>query len=255
MDVQAYARTDLGPVRDNNEDALLVDTASGIFIVADGMGGHQHGEVASAIAVDVIHRVMKGGMQDPDETRLVRDEIPLDDSDEMRERLRYAMNQASVSIRQAAREEYVGSDMGTTAVVLVVEHEQVHVAHVGDSRAYLFRNGKMQRLTRDHTVVQQEVDAGRLTPELAKLVPHKNLLTQSVGFHGPVEPDTSTRMMLEGDIFVLCTDGVNDVLDDYVMADIAIRTPPDLLADTLVEESIASGATDNVTVVCVVVEG
>ena len=138
-----------------------------------------------------LHQVLLGS-QDPDETRLVRDVDVLDTSDIMRERLRYAMNQASVQIRRLSESRPETRGMGTTVVVLVVDGTQAHLAHVGDSRAYLFRRGKLQLLTRDHTVVRQEIDAGRLTPDLARLLPHRNILTQSVGFHGPVEPDSST---------------------------------------------------------------
>ena len=143
--------------------------------------------------------------------------------------------------------------MGTTVVVLVVQEEQAHLAHVGDSRAYLYRNGRLQRLTRDHTVVQQEIDAGRLTPELARLVPHKNILTQSVGFHGPVEPDTSTRVMVPGDTFILCSDGLTDALDDHAISRVAGAYPHDMLADALVEEALAAGGDDNITVLTVYV--
>lgn len=255
MDLEAYARTDPGPVRENNEDALLVDLDQGIFLVADGMGGHAYGEVASATAVEVVHRVLVQESADPDETRLMRDVDVADESDRLRERLRYAMNQGSIAIRHRAREMEGADDMGTTVVVLVVEQERAHIAHVGDSRAYLLRHDRLQRLTRDHTVVQQEIDAGRLTPELARLVPHKNILTQSIGFHGPVEPDTSTRVIVPGDTFILCSDGLNDALDDEAITRIASKTPPDMMADALVESALQAGAEDNVTVLCVHVVG
>ena len=144
--------------------------------------------------------------------------------------------------------------MGTTVVVLVVEGEHAHVAHVGDSRAYLYRGGRLLRLTRDHTVVQQEIDAGRLTPELARLVPHKHILTQSVGFHGPVEPDTTTRILEPGDLFILCSDGMTDPLDDPTIAKLVEATPFDMLADTLAREALAAGGEDNVTVLVVGVQ-
>lgn len=250
MQIEAYARTDCGPVRDNNEDALLLDIDNGIFIVADGMGGHAAGEVASWMAVETVHQVMMG-LHDPDETRLVRDVDSGDPADIMRERLRYAMNQASIQIRRTSDARPETRGMGTTVVMLVLDGDQAHLAHVGDSRAYLFRDDRIVRLTRDHTVVQQEIDAGRLTPELARVLPHRNFLTQSVGFHGTVEPDTSTRVLSAGDLFVLCSDGLTDPLDDNAIADLIRGTPPDALADTLAERAIAGGGEDNVTVVVV----
>jgi len=250
--VEAFGRTDCGPVRENNEDALMLDPEAGVFVVADGMGGHAAGEVASSMAVRVLHETLAGAV-DPDETRLVRDVSASDPSDIMRERLRYALNQASVQIRRAADARPELRGMGTTAVVLVIDGERAHLAHVGDSRAYLFRGGQLERLTRDHSVVQNEIDQGRLTPEQARRLPHRNILYQSVGFHGPVEPDTTTRPLQPGDLFVLCTDGLTDVLDDASL-EALLRQRADArddLADVLVEAALDSGAEDNVTVVCV----
>ena len=250
MELEAYGHTDVGPVRASNEDSLLIDMDVGVFVVADGMGGHAAGEVASAMATETVHETLVGA-PDPDETRLVRDHESEDPADVLRERLRYAMNQASIRIRKESEARPETRGMGTTLVVLVIDGEQAHLAHVGDSRAYLFRDGKIIRLTRDHTVVQQEIDAGRLTPELARLLPHKHILTQSIGFHGPVEPDTTTRLVKPGDVFILCSDGLTDPLDDDQIANIADGTPVDQLAPLLVEEAIKNGTEDNVTVVVV----
>ena len=251
MYLEAYARTDLGPVRENNEDSMLVDIENQVFIVADGMGGHAAGEVASALAVEVLHRILVGQEEDPDQTRLVRHDDYMERSDELRELLRYGMNQASIHIRQHMDSHPETRGMGTTAVVLVFEKDRAHIAHVGDSRAYLCRNGRLLQLTRDHTVVQQEIDAGRLTPDLAKLVPHKHILTQSVGFHGPVEPDTSTRVLMEDDVFILCSDGLTDVMGEEDIVGVIAANPPDMVADALVETAIAKGTEDNVTVLAV----
>ncbi len=229
MRLEGYGRTDCGPVRDNNEDAFLVDVDNGIFVVADGMGGHAAGEVASWMAVEVVHRVLMG-LGDPDETMLVRDFGTGDASDIMRERLRYS-----------------------TLVMAVFDGDQAHLAHVGDSRAYLWRDGRLTRLTRDHTVVQQEIDAGRLTPELARYVPHRHFLTQSVGYQGSVEPDCATRVVAPGDVFMLCTDGLTDALDDGEIGEVLATgsSAPDAQADALLEAALAAGAEDNVTVVVV----
>ena len=248
MRLEAYAATDVGPVRDNNEDAWFIDIDGGLFVVADGMGGHAAGEVASAIAVDTIRQILLDE-GDPDETVLA---THVDDpADAMRERLRYAMNQSSVAIRREVDSQPSYAGMGTTLVVCVVDGETAHVAHVGDSRCYLYREGRLARLTRDHTVVQQEVDAGRLTPELARIVPHKNILTKSVGFHGPVDPDTSTRHVEAGDLFVLCSDGLTDPLEDKEIESLCGRTHIEDLAQTLLDEALRRGGDDNVTVVVV----
>lgn len=248
MRLEAYARTDTGPVRENNEDNFLVDQDSGLFVVADGMGGHAAGEVAARVAVETIRELLEGE-SDPNETQL--DRSVQDPADALRERLRYAMNQASARIRKEAQAHPQYAGMGTTVCVLLVEADQAHLAHVGDSRIYLMRDGHIQRLTRDHTVVQQEIDAGRLTPEMARQVPHRNYLTQSVGYHGPVEPDTSTRPLQPGDVFIICSDGLTDPLEDQSIATICARTDLADLADTLVDEALKAGGEDNVTVVVV----
>ncbi|MEL6349218.1 MAG: PP2C family serine/threonine-protein phosphatase [Myxococcota bacterium] len=252
MLLEAFARTDPGPVRENNEDSLLVDVETGLFMVADGMGGHASGEVASAIAVQTVQDVLLNAV-DPDETRLDRE--ALDENDAIRERLRYAMNQASVRIRKVALDNPIHAGMGTTLTVLLIEDGTAHFGHVGDSRLYLYREGRIKRLTRDHTVVQQEIDAGRLTPELARIVPHKNILTQSVGYHGPVEPDTSTRPVEPGDLFLLCSDGLTDPLDDTQLSEICAGTAFEDLAEELVQQALNHGTEDNVTVLVVRVEG
>ncbi len=248
MRLEAFAWTDPGPVRENNEDTFLVDEESGLFVVADGMGGHAAGEVASRLATDTLQELLQG-TDDPDETRLER--TVQDEGDVLRERLRYAMNQASARIRREAQLRPAYAGMGTTVCVLLIESDQAHVAHVGDSRIYLYRDGNLSRLTRDHTVVQQEIDAGRLTPELARQVAHRNYLTQSVGYHGPVEPDTATRALQTGDLFVLCSDGMTDPLEDRRIAEICATAYPSDLAETLVREALAAGGEDNITVITV----
>lgn len=246
MQLEAVARTDPGPVRDRNEDYFSVDVEAGLFLVADGMGGHASGEVASAIAVETVREILLNG-DDPEETDL--DLKVVDPQEEIRERLRYSMNQASLRIRKVARENPAHRGMGTTLAVLLVEGDVAHLGHVGDSRIYLFRDGRLTRLTRDHTVVQQEIDAGRLTPELARVVHFKNVLTQSIGYHGPVEPDTSTRPLRQGDTFVICSDGLTDPLDDEQIGDVCGSCRPEDLADELVRHALERGGDDNVTVV------
>ena len=246
MQIDGYAASETGPVREHNEDSWLVDVDGGLFVVADGMGGHAAGEVASRIAVDTVAEVMLG-MQDPEETRLLT-EVE-DPGDMLRERLRYAMNQAALNIRRAVDENPTYMGMGTTLVMVIIEEDHAHLAHVGDSRAYLIRDSRIQRLTRDHTVVQQEVDAGRLTPELARIVPHKNILTKSVGTQGPVDPDTSTRMLESGDLIVLCSDGLNDAMEDHEIEATCAHLRQRTSLEALVKQAIEQGSEDNVTVV------
>ena len=247
MIFEAFARTDVGPVRENNEDNMLLMHEEGLFIVADGMGGHAAGEIASEIAVATVKEVLLEE-HDPDETRLNR---PLDEEESIRERLRYAMNQASIRVRQEARINAAYRGMGTTLTVLLLEEDIAHFSHVGDSRLYLYRGGNLRRLTRDHTVVQNEIDAGRISPELARIMPNKNVLTQSIGSHVTIDPDTATRHVEEEDIFMLCSDGLTDPLDDKALSEIFEKTPFADLADELVQQAIDNGTEDNVTVIVV----
>jgi len=248
MQFDGFVVSETGPVREHNEDSWLMDVDEGLFVVADGMGGHAAGEVASRLAVEAVRDVMLEG-EDPDETRLLMD--VMDPTDFLRERLRYAMNQASLRIRREVEVNPSYAGMGTTLVVLLIEDDTAHLAHVGDSRAYLYRDGRIQLLTRDHTLVQQEVDAGRLTPELARVVPHKNILTRSVGYHGSVEPDVSSRTLESGDVLILCSDGMTDSLDDSRIEEICGETHPEELSQKLADCAIAEGSTDNVTVAIV----
>ena len=251
MSIEVFARTDPGPVRENNEDSFLVEAATGLFAVADGMGGHAAGEVASQIAVETIKEIILES-DDPDETRVAR---PILDGEELlRERLRYAMNQASIRIREKANMVPRYKGMGTTLTVLLIEDDVAHFSHVGDSRLYLYRDGVLRRLTRDHTVVQNEIDAGRLTPELARRVPHRNILTQSVGINSTVDPDTSTRPVDPGDMFLLCSDGLTDPLSDADLEALCGQHPPDELAEVLVQQAIENETVDNVTVIVVLVK-
>ena len=248
MRFEAFAHTDPGPVRENNEDNLLVDQEMGLFIVADGMGGHAAGEVASKIAVQTVRSVILEA-HDPDETRLNRDII--DEEESIRERLRYAMNQACVRIRQEAFDNPVHRGMGTTLTILLIEDGIAHFSHVGDSRLYLFRNNRIRRLTRDHTVVQKEIDAGRLTPKLARLAPSRDVLTQSIGSQGAIEPVTSTRPVETQDIFVLCTDGLTDHISDEQIETLCRNHPVEELPFILVDTAIEAGSKDNTTVLIV----
>ena len=250
MRIEAWGRSECGEVRDNNEDAWLADAHARVFVVADGMGGHAAGEIASEMAVRCLHDILSGE-EDPDETHLMAD-VGLADPDAiMQERLRYAMNQASVRIQRIANARPETRGMGTTAVVAVVDSGRIHLAHVGDSRAYRVRDGVAARMTRDHTVVQDEIDAGRLTPQMARLMPQRGVLTRSVGFHGRVEPDVASHALEPGDLWVLCSDGVTDVMDDGDLGPIVASAGPEHAADALVREALARDTQDNSTVVVV----
>ena len=248
MHFEAFGHSVIGNISTDNEDHFLVDPDHGLFIVADGVSTTPAGELASQMAVETVQKVLLDS-EDPDETRLSRD--IMDEEESLRERLRYAMGQACAILRQYGElhREYRG--MSTTLTILMVEDDIAHFSHVGDSRLYLFRNGRIRRLTRDHTVVQKEVDAGRLSVELAKIAPSRHVLTQSIGSQGAIEPVTSTRPVEEEDVFVLCTDGLTDVLEDGQIESLMQEHPVEELPYILVDAAIEAGGQDNISVIVV----
>jgi protein phosphatase len=248
MLIEAFGHSSVGSSYEQNEDHFLVDSDNGLFIVADGVGSINPGESISQLAVETAQKVLLE-FEDPDETRLSRD--IMDEEESLRERLRYAMGQSCSTIRQYSQLHRQYRGMSTTLTILLMEDQIAHFSHVGDSRLYLYRNENMRRLTRDHTVVQKEIDAGRLSPKLARTAPSRDVLTQSIGSQGAIEPVTSTRPIEPNDIFVMCTDGLTDHLSDNQIEEICRSNPAEELAFMLVDAAIAAGSTDNTTVLIV----
>ena len=246
MYIEAFGHSIVGADRTVNHDYFVVDTENALFVVADGSHGHPKGNVASQKAVETIQGVVLNAI-DPDETRLSRD--IMDEEESLRERLRYAMGQACTKIRNYSDMVIDCKGMETTVTMVIIEDSIAHFSHVGDSRLYLYRDQKLRRLTRDHTVVQKEIDAGRLTPELAKMAPSRDVLTQSIGAQGAIEPVTSIRPVDAGDILLLCTDGLTDVLDDTQIAKVMLENPVEELPFVLADSATAANAVDNITVV------
>lgn len=252
MHVEAFGHSVIGTNKTANHDFFLVDPENSLFVVADGSSSHSAGNVASQKAVETIQRVVLEAM-DPDETRLSRD--IMDEEESLRERLRYAMGQACTKIRNHSDMVPECRGMETTLTMVLIEESIAHFSHVGDSRLYLYRDGNLRRLTRDHTVVQKEIDAGRLTPELAKLAPSRDVLTQSIAAQGAIEPVTSTRPIEDGDVLLLCTDGLTDSVDDAEIRETIKDNPVEELPFALVDMAIAAGSEDNITVVAMHIIG
>lgn len=232
--------TDQGRVRARNEDALLQRPERGLFAVADGMGGHAAGDVASRIAVDVIdERLLAAGPE------LSGDAIA------------GAIRAAHDAVLRAGRAEAELAGMGTTLTVLAVAPDGAcRVGHVGDSRAYRFRDGALEQITRDQTWVQAQVDAGRLTPEQARVHPFAAMITSALGIDAsPLDVQVHEPDARPGDVFLLCSDGLTGPLRDDEIAAILTRHPaPDDAARTLVEAANEAGGPDNITVALVRLE-
>jgi len=237
---EAAGATDVGRLRRSNEDDLLVDADRGIFLVADGMGGHAAGEVASDLVARTVGALLAS--RPPEES--------------WPEALRRAVLRAHDAIVECCRDDPRTRGMGTTLTCCVLEPSgRCAVAHIGDSRLYRLRAGALEQLTRDHTWVQQEVDTGRLSPAEARRHPLSHILTRVLS--DDLEPDADyPELQVEpGDLLLLCTDGLYNMLTDGVLLDLLDRPdPPPVLVRRLVDAANAAGGADNVTVVVVRVE-
>ncbi len=250
MEIIARGRTDIRLVRTNNEDSFYIDDKAGILAVADGMGGHASGEIASKLAVDVIRDYFKafhGGRAAPvgkfDE-----------EYSEMSKAIGSAVRLANQAIHEAARSNAGWQGMGTTVAAVVINRNRLSIAHVGDSRVYLVRAGDIEQLTDDHSVVYEQVKQELLTREEAQISEMKNLLTRALGVASDVEVDVSELTLSAGDILVLCTDGLSSMVSDDDILSLAVSMKdPAPVCDRLVELANKHGGKDNVTAIVVYV--
>ena len=245
--LQFAAASDTGRVRAHNEDAYAISAEFGLAIVADGMGGYNAGEVASNIATSLLKEAI--------EQRLRRDRSLLQlPAARMQQLLLEDIRHASASIYAAACLEPAHRGMGTT-LVLAMAHPgnpgQLLLAHVGDSRAYCLRQGQLLSWTRDHSLLQQQIDAGLITPEQARVSRQRKLLTRGMGVDADVEPEQAVQTVYPGDLIMLCSDGLTDELPDEVLREVLLHCGSDLqqACDDLVAGANARGGGDNITVV------
>lgn len=224
------ARSDVGSVREHNEDSYLVKTP--LFVVADGMGGHEAGEVASRIAVTTM------------EAHAPKSTSP--------EALANAVLKANEAVLRGAKDGTGKPGMGTTLTAAFVFEGEATIAQVGDSRAYLLHDGKLQRITRDHSLVADLIEQGRLTEAEARFHPQRSVITRALGSDPNMQPDLYTLHVEEGDRLVLCSDGLCSMIaDDEIEAILLDNPAPAQACDALVEEAIIAGGLDNVTVIVI----
>ena len=248
--IKSWARTDVGHKRKHNEDAFLVDKDLGLYAVADGMGGRAAGEVASAQAVKSIRDALAEG-------KPILEAFTKSPTVESREQIASLMERA---IHKACADIYAiaGSDlgkrgMGTTVVALLAAGRKAVVGHVGDSRVYLYRNGRAHQLTEDHTIIQEQLKRGLITKEQVPTADNKNVITRAVGIQPSVAVDTLVTDLLPGDLFVLCSDGLHGYLQDDELPQL-LAQERDKLPDLLVDLALQRGGKDNVTAVCLSIE-
>ena len=228
------SRTDIGCLRDHNEDSLVV--APPLFAVADGMGGHAAGEIASEIAVNVL---AERAPEHPDGEALAR-----------------AVEDANREVIRASRDGRGREGMGTTMTAAMLEGERLVIAQVGDSRAYLLHQGKLQQLTRDHSLMADMIEAGQLTPEEARCHPQRSVITRALGSDTRLHPDIYEINVETGDRLLICSDGLSGMVRDADIERTLCRIQdPQRCAAQLVNEAIAAGGHDNVTVIVADVTG
>ena len=238
MRARAFGLSDVGRRRETNEDAFLVEPGYDLYVVADGMGGYAAGEVASRIAVDSLKESLAGPRNGGTAVRL-----------------QDAVQEANVKIcdSQAEANQH---QMGTTLVAMLVEDERVIIGHVGDSRAYLFRDGGLRRLTSDHSWVNEQVKLGLLSDEAAQRHPMRNIVTRALGSRTEVAAEVREEGVRPGDVFLLCSDGLNTMLADQEIEGVLARLgrDPEKACRELVSRANDRGGEDNTTVVVVTVE-
>ena len=255
MLIRASGITDVGLKREGNEDCFSTDDTLGLYVVADGMGGHLAGEVASKVAVELINKSFRHWM----ESGLDEEEVFGIPDQTLTKRGNYILG----SIRLANRvvhemaemhDEYHG--MGTTIAVLAVFQGQIIAANVGDSRIYMLRNGHLERLSKDHTIVSEQVEMGIMDPKDAETSPLKHVLTKNLGSAEFVTAEVFEFEPADGDRFLLCTDGLTDLVnDEEILQMIQAEESPEVFCRNCVDEALKRGGHDNTTVVSVFLSG
>ncbi len=238
LTLECAACTDIGLVRSRNEDSLWSDAERGWLLLADGMGGHSSGDLAAALAVhyvlnNLLVAVEKNGKK-TDYSRVLAESVV----------------EANAAIRGAGKQSDADCSMGSTFVGAVLSPGEMTYVSVGDSRLYLLRDGALTQLSRDHTLVQEFVDAGHLTTEMAQNHPYRGLLTRGLGVHDEVQPDTGICALHPGDRLLLCTDGLTDMVDEHEIARL-LGMPARAIdvAGSLIEAANSAGGRDNVSVI------
>ncbi len=240
-----FSRTDIGCRRKHNEDAFLCDAENGVFLVADGVGGRAAGEVAAALTVETFRQAAP----------LLRDTVDAYTKAPSRKTLNLVLETLDDTSQQASRQVYEAANrqnhrgMTTTLVAVLVGGGTAFVAHVGDSRAYLIRNGSIRQLTEDHSMVNELVRSNQMSREDAVKSRYRNVITRAIGLHPTVQPDLLTVEILPGDRLMLNSDGLSDVLPEDLLCRLGSLPDMEEASDALLDETLNRGAPDNVTLV------
>jgi protein phosphatase len=247
LNIELQAAVDAGRARSNNEDSVATDPDAALAVLADGMGGYNAGEVASNMATSFI--VSELG-------RWLREASVQASDQEVRRAMDICVDNANRAIFNAANSNPQYAGMGTTLVVAVFRGTRLLIGHVGDSRAYRLRAGRLQQITRDHSLLQEQIDAGLITPEQAAFSANKNLVTRAVGVEDTVLLETHQHEAAPGDLYLLCSDGLSDMLDDSTITQIVLAHESlDACCKSLIEAANDAGGKDNISVILVRASG
>jgi protein phosphatase len=241
MIIELHAAVDPGRARSNNEDSVATEDGVALAVLADGMGGYNAGEVASNMATTFIRTELGRWLQEASVTA----------SDaEVRRAMDICVDNANRAIFNAANSNPQYAGMGTTLVVAVFRDNRLLLGHVGDSRCYRLRAGRLQQITRDHSLLQEQIDAGLITPEQAAFSANKNLVTRAVGVEDTVLLETHQHDVLSSDLFMLCSDGLSDMLDDASIAQVLLAHDSlESCARALIDAANDAGGKDNISVI------
>jgi protein phosphatase len=241
MTYEFSSAIDPGRARSNNEDSVAVEESCALLVLADGMGGYNAGEVASTMATSFIAKELGRWLNEAGEQA--------NDAD-LRRAMDICVDNANRAIFNAANSNPLYAGMGTTLVVAALRDTQMLVGHIGDSRAYRLRGGRLQQITRDHSLLQEQIDAGLISPEQAAFSTNKNLVTRAVGVEDTVLLEMHFHELQPGDLVLLCSDGLSDMLPELSIAQIvAGDTPLQAMCDELVAAANDAGGRDNISVI------
>lgn len=238
MRIEGYGNTDVGLKREINQDSILVDEKLRLYAVADGMGGHKGGEIASSIAIEKLREFVQLHIS---QVHLKPAEV-----------LRIAFREASSAIfHKATVENPELMGMGTTLVGIMIHSERLFIANVGDSRVYLSSGGHFWQLTEDHSLINEQVRAGVISEEDAPFVIARNVITRSVGFEREVEPDILERKLVSGDVYLICSDGLSTMVSDAKLAEILKVHKTQEAVAQCINEAKKGGGEDNISAIVV----
>jgi PPM family protein phosphatase len=241
MEFEFFSATDTGRARSNNEDSVAIEPAVGLVVLADGMGGYSAGEVASSMAT--THLVAELG-------RWLTEAAAQATEGEIRRAMTLCVDKANLAIHRAAEADPRQAGMGTTLVMGIFRESRALVGHIGDSRAYRLRDGALQQITRDHSLLQEQLDAGLITPEQAAFSSHKNLVTRAVGVDPDVQLEVHGHDVLPEDLYLLCSDGLTDMVEPPQIEQLLQSGGAlEQLGDGLVAAANEAGGRDNISVI------